>query len=385
MRKTRLAALVFVILLTLNACGSQGTAAPAKPSESSKTSEMTESAKSSESLEASESSEPASSAYGVTSSETQAASSQADTSGDSNTEVSEPATSEESSDPLVYFTSDISAEGLVRIYETLGWEPQGKPAVKISTGEPPASNYLRPELIGDLVKTVDGTIVECNTAYGGSRSSTAMHKQVAEDHGFTAIADFDLMDEDGEVEWPMTGGSRLDKVIVGSHAENYSDWIILSHFKGHMMAGYGGAIKNVGIGISSPSGKVYVHTAGTQTSGSIFYNDQDAWLEALAEMVLGFSNHVGAEHIIYINVMNRLSVDCDCDGNPAEPDMHDIGILASTDPVALDQACIDLVYQAPDSASLVARIERQNGIHTLEHAEEIGLGSRTYELVNIDD
>ena len=376
---------MFVILLTLNACGSQGTAAPAKPSESSKTSEMTESAKSSESLEASESSEPASSAYGVTSSETQAASSQADTSGDSNTEVSEPATSEESSDPLVYFTSDISAEGLVRIYETLGWEPQGKPAVKISTGEPPASNYLRPELIGDLVKTVDGTIVECNTAYGGSRSSSDMHKQVAEDHGFTAIADFDLMDEDGEVEWPMTGGSRLDKVIVGSHAENYSDWVILSHFKGHMMAGYGGAIKNVGIGISSPSGKVYVHTAGTQTSGSIFYDDQDAWLEALAEMVLGFSNHVGAEHIIYINVMNRLSVDCDCDGNPAEPDMHDIGILASTDPVALDQACIDLVYQAPDSASLVARIERQNGIHTLEHAEEIGLGSRTYELVDIDD
>ena len=212
-----------------------------------------------------------------------------------------------------------------------------------------------------------------------------MHKQVAEDHGFTAIADFDLMDEEGEVEWPMTGGSRLDKVIVGSHAENYTDWIILSHFKGHAMAGYGGAIKNVGIGISSPSGKVYVHTAGTQTSGSIWYDDQDAWLEALAEMVLGFSNHVGAEHIIYINVMNRLSVDCDCDGNPAEPDMHDIGILASTDPVALDQACIDLVYQAPDSASIVARIERQNGIHTLEHAEEIGLGSRTYELVNIDD
>ena len=375
---------MFVILLTLNACGSQGIAAPAKPSESSKSSEMTESAKSSESLEASESSEPASSAYGVTSSETQAVAPQSDTSADIDTDVSEPAASEESSDPLVYFTSDISAEGLVKIYESLDWEPQGKPAVKISTGEPPASNYLRPELIGDLVKKVDGTIVECNTAYGGSRSSAAMHKQVAEDHGFTAIADFDLMDEDGEVEWPMTGGSRLDKVIVGSHAENYSDWIILSHFKGHAMAGYGGAIKNVGIGISSPSGKVYVHTAGTQTSGSIFYNDQDAWLEALAEMVLGFSNHVGTEHIIYINVMNRLSVDCDCDGNPAEPDMHDIGILASTDPVALDQACIDLVYQAPDSASLVTRIERQNGIHTLEHAEEIGLGSRTYELVNID-
>ena len=360
---------MFAILLILNACGSHETPAPAEPSEPSETLETTEttedtetmdSSESSEPSEASEASEPAGSASGDAASETQDAAPQSDTSADNDADVSDPAASQESNDPLVYS------------------------AVKISTGEPPASNYLRPELIGDLVKTVDGTIVECNTAYGGSRSSAAMHKQVAEDHGFTAIADFDLMDEEGEVEWPMTGGSRLDKVIVGSHAENYTDWIILSHFKGHAMAGYGGAIKNVGIGISSPSGKVYVHTAGTQTSGSIWYDDQDAWLEALAEMVLGFSNHVGAEHIIYINVMNRLSVDCDCDGNPAEPDMHDIGILASTDPVALDQACIDLVYQALDSASLVARIERQNGSHTLEHAEEIGLGSRTYELVNID-
>ena len=304
--------------------------------------------------------------------------------------------------PVVYFTSDISPESLVEIYEKLGWTPSGKTAVKISTGEPPASNYLRPELIGDLVKKVGGTIVECNTAYGGSRASSAMHKQVAEDHGFTKIADFDLMDEDGEVEWPINGGSgadsaasqdsagsqdkirRLNRIIVGSHAENYSDWIILSHFKGHAMAGFGGAIKNVGIGISSPSGKVYVHTAGTKTSGSIWYDDQDAWLEALAEMVYGFSSHVGKEHIVYINVMNRLSVDCDCDGNPAEPDIHDIGILASVDPVALDQACIDLVNQAEGKESLVSRIESRHGLHTLEHAEEIGLGSRTYELVNID-
>ena len=299
------------------------------------------------------------------------------------TEVSAPVAEADSS--VVYFTSDITAEGLVRIYDTLGWTPEGKVAVKISTGEPPASNYLRPELIGDLVKKVGGTIVECNTAYGGSRSSAAMHKQVAEDHGFMTIADFDLMDEEGEVEWPMTGGTRLDKVIVGSHAENYTDWVILSHFKGHAMAGFGGAIKNVGIGISSPSGKVYVHTAGTKTSGSIWYNDQDAWLEALAEMVYGFSSHVGKDQIIYINVMNRLSVDCDCDGNPAEPDIHDIGILASTDPVALDQACVDLIYQAEGNESLVNRMESLHGIHTLEHAEEIGLGSRTYELVNIDD
>ena len=284
----------------------------------------------------------------------------------------------------VYFTSDISAEGLVKLYDALGWSPSGKTAVKISTGEPPASNYLRPELIGDLVKKMDGTIVECNTAYGGSRASSAMHRQVAEDDGFTAIADFDLMDEEGEVEWPVTGGTRLDKVIVGSHAENYSDWVILSHFKGHAMAGFGGAIKNVGIGISSASGKVYVHSAGTRTTGSIMHSDQDAWLEALAEMVSGFSSHVGEEHIIYINVMNRLSVDCDCDGHPAEADIHDIGILAGTDPVALDQACVDLIYQAEGNEALVRRMEGQHGIHTLEHAEAIGLGSRTYELVSID-
>ena len=285
----------------------------------------------------------------------------------------------------VFFTTDITTEGLVRIYEQLDWQPTGNVAVKISTGEPPASNYLRPELIGDLVQQLDGTIVECNTAYGGSRSSSAMHRQVAEDHGFTAIADFDLMDEDGEVEWSMSGGSRLDKIIVGNHAENYTDWVILSHFKGHAMAGFGGAIKNVGIGISSPSGKVYVHTAGTKTSGSIWYSDQDAWLEALAEMVKGFNEHVGSEHIVYINVMNRLSVDCDCDGNPAEPDIHDIGILASYDPVALDQACVDLIYEAEGNEALVNRMESLHGIHTLEHAEEIGLGSRAYELVNIDE
>ncbi|MBR1660616.1 MAG: DUF362 domain-containing protein [Oscillospiraceae bacterium] len=287
-------------------------------------------------------------------------------------------------EPVVYFSSDISAAGLLAVYEKLGWNPGGKVAVKVSTGEPPASNYLRPELIGDLVKSVNGVIVECNTAYGGSRSSSAMHRQVAADHGFTAIADFDLMDEYGELEWPVTGGRRLDRIIVGSHADNYSDWLILSHYKGHAMAGFGGAIKNVGIGASSASGKVLVHSAGTRTSGSIMYSDQDAWLEALAEMVDGFVDHVGAEHIVYINVMNRLSVDCDCDGHPAEPDIHDIGILASTDPVALDQACYDLVAKAEGNTALMNRIERQHGLHTLEHAEEIGLGSRTYTLVNID-
>ncbi len=294
-------------------------------------------------------------------------------------------TAQQAQVPAVYFTSDISSEGLLKIWQATGWSPAGKTAVKISTGEPPASNYLRPELIGDLVQALDGTIVECNTAYGGSRASSAMHRQVAEDHGFTDIADFDLLDEEGELEWPVNGGTRLDRIIVGSHAEDYEDWVILSHFKGHAMAGFGGAIKNVGIGISSASGKVLVHSAGTRTSGSIMHSDQDAWLEALAEMVSGFRDHVGTEHIIYINVMNRLSVDCDCDGHPTEPDIHDIGILACFDPVALDQASVDLVYQAEGNASLVKRIERKHGIHTLEHAEKIGLGSRAYELVNIDD
>ena len=175
---------------------------------------------------------------------------------------------------VVYFTSDISPAGLQAVYEALNWTPSGKLAVKVSTGEPPASNYLRAELIGPLVQSLDGTIVECNTAYGGSRSSSAMHRQVAEDHGFTSFAAFDLLDEEGEVQWPVTGGQRLEYAIVGSHAENYSDFLVLSHFKGHAMAGFGGAIKNVAIGMSSPSGKVYVHSAGTRTSGSMCQHER---------------------------------------------------------------------------------------------------------------
>ena len=297
---------------------------------------------------------------------------------------------QESSDaPTVYFTSDISAEGLIHIYEQLGWEPSGKVAVKISTGEPPASNYLRPELIGDLVQMLDGTIVECNTAYGGSRSSSAMHHQVAEDHGFTAIAEFDLMDEEGEMSLPVIvpeGMSQhLTDDIVGSHFADYDDYLILSHFKGHAMAGFGGAIKNISIGIASSEGKGLIHTGGKSRT-NIWGGDQMDFTESMAEAGKAVSDYLGnGERITYINVMNRLSVDCDCDGNPAEPDIHDIGILAGSDPVALDQACVDLIYQADGNASLVQRIESRSGIHTLEHAEEIGLGSRTYELVNIDE
>ncbi len=289
--------------------------------------------------------------------------------------------------PIVYFTSDITPEGLVAVYEQLGWNPTGKVAVKLSTGEPPASNYLRPELIKDLVKAVNGTIVECNTAYGGSRAQTAMHYQVAQDHGFTDIADFQILDENGSMSLPVNGGSVLTENYVGAAFAGYESYLILSHFKGHAMAGYGGAIKNISIGLGSSEGKSWIHSGGTSKT-SPWGGVQDRFLEAMAEAGLSVSDYLGnGERIVYVNVMNRLSVDCDCDGNPAEPDMHDIGILASTDPVALDQACIDLIYAQKDGdgASLVNRIESRNGLHTLEHAEEIGLGSRTYQLVNIDD
>ena len=273
------------------------------------------------------------------------------------------------------------------VYEALNWSPTGNVAVKLSTGEPPASNYLRPELIQNLVQSVDGTIVECNTAYGGSRAETAMHYQVAEDHGFTAIADFQILDENGYMTLPVEGGTRLTENYVGAAFADYDSYLILSHFKGHAMAGYGGAIKNISIGLGSSQGKCWIHSGGTSLT-SAWGGQQDAFLESMAEAGKSVSDYLGnGERIVYVNVMNRLSVDCDCDGNPAEPDMHDIGILASTDPVALDQACIDLIYaqRDGDGASLVNRIESRNGLHTLEHAENIGLGSRTYQLVNIDE
>lgn len=283
--------------------------------------------------------------------------------------------------PTVYMTTDISPEGLMAAYEALGVTINAQNvAVKLSTGET-GSNYLDPALIEDLVQTVDGTIVECNTAYGGQRSSTAMHKQLAEDHGFTAIADVDIMDEEGSMSIPIEGGQQLSEDLVGSHFANYDYYVVLSHFKGHAMAGYGGAIKNISIGIASSEGKNVIHTANQ--GGSMWSAAQDPFLESMADAGKGVSDYLNG-NIIYINVMNRLSVDCDCDGNPAEPDMHDIGILASTDPVALDQACIDLVYANEDGGSLVQRIESRNGLHTLEAAEAIGLGSRTYSLESID-
>lgn len=258
-------------------------------------------------------------------------------------------------------------------------------AVKLSTGEPPASNYLRPELIAELVQLVDGTIVECNTAYGGSRAETAMHYQVAEDHGFTAIADVQIQDENGSMTLPVEGGTVLSENYVGAAFSDYDSYLVLSHFKGHAMAGFGGAIKNISIGLGSSEGKAWIHSGGTSRTNP-WGGDQDTFCEAMGDAGKSVSDFLGnGERIVYINVMNRLSIDCDCDGNPAQPDIHDIGILASRDPVALDQACIDLIWNAEGSESFISRVESRNGLHTLENAEAIGLGTRTYKLINLDE
>jgi uncharacterized Fe-S center protein len=300
------------------------------------------------------------------------------------TSAAASAASEPGKKSVVYMTKEITPESLIKVYEAMNWVPTGKVAVKLSTGEPPASNYLRPELIRDLVQKVNGTIVECNTAYGGQRASTELHKQVAKDHGFTAIADVDIMDEEGSMSIPVTGGTQLKEDFVGSHFKNYDSFLVLSHFKGHMMAGFGGAIKNISIGIGSSEGKGWIHTGGKNKTFS-FDSNQDDFLRSMAEAGKGVSDYLGnGKRIAYVNVMNRLSIDCDCDGNPAEPEIADIGILSSSDPVALDQACIDLAFAAEGSKSLQERVNSRNGLLTLEHAQEIGLGTKSYELVNID-
>ncbi|MBM6774238.1 DUF362 domain-containing protein [Olsenella profusa] len=284
----------------------------------------------------------------------------------------------------VYLTRDISPEGLSAVFAALGARAKGNVAVKLSTGEPGGHNFLSPDLIGGLVHDLDATIVECNTAYGGARSSTESHLQAAADHGFTAIADVDIMDADGSASLPVAGGSHLTEDLVGAHLENYDYVVSLAHFKGHAMGGFGGAIKNCSIGIASREGKMLIHSAGASTT-SWGSPAQDDFLESMAEAAKAVSDHFGGVggRICYVNVMNRLSVDCDCDSHPAEPEMADIGILASLDPVALDHACVDLVYAAPDGQALVERIESRNGAHTLEHAEAIGLGSQTYDLVEL--
>ncbi len=287
--------------------------------------------------------------------------------------------------PKVYMFKEITPQNLVAVYEALGREATGKVAVKLSTGEPGGHNYLQPSLIKDLVQKVGGTIVECNTAYGGGRADTESHRKAAADHGFTAIAEVDIMDADGEAELPVKDGKHLSKDIVGSHYLDYDFTVILSHFKGHAMGGFGGAVKNMSIGIASSNGKAYIHTAGKVSDPAKLWQnlpEQDDFLESMAEAAKAVADHCG-DRILYISVANNLSVDCDCDSNPADPQMGDIGILASLDPVALDRACTDLVRASEDHGKihLIERMDSRHGMHTLEYAEAIGLGSQNYELV----
>ena len=286
----------------------------------------------------------------------------------------------------VYFTKEITPESLVKIYEALGVELKGKVGIKISTGEPGGHNYLKPELIKNLVHKLNGTIVECCTAYAGKRMNLKDHLQTVKDHGFTDIADVDIMDADGDFEIPVNG-KHLDVNVVGNHLKNYDSILNLAHFKGHAMGGFGGVIKNQSIGIASTAGKTYIHTAGvTKEPAKLWTNlpKQNAFLESMAEAAKAVADYMRG-NILYIDVMNNLSVDCDCDSNPEAPCMKDIGILASVDPVAVDQACIDLIWNSDDEGRehFKARVERQNGRYILPYAEEIGLGSREYELVSI--
>lgn len=292
--------------------------------------------------------------------------------------------------PTVYFTSDISAQGLVRVYEALGVTPSGRVAVKISTGESSRSNHLNPDLIKDLVLKVGGTLVECNTAYGGNRSTTEKHRKAIAERGYEKVAPVDIMDAEGEIQIPVRDSKHIKYDIVGSHLQNYDFMVNLAHFKGHAMGGFGGVLKNQSIGVASSSGKLYIHSAGRSTTRWMS-DDQDGFLESMAAAAQAVHDYFKQEgrNILYINVMNNMSVDCDCDGNPAAPRLKDIGILASTDPVALDKACTDLVFNHADASGddakpLQERINRQHGLHILEYAESIGLGVTKYNLVDID-
>ena len=291
--------------------------------------------------------------------------------------------------PKVYFIKDITSENLIKIYEALGRKAEGKSvAVKLSTGEAGNPNYLQPALIKDLVQRVKGTIIESNTAYGGKRTNVADHMKVAEEHGFTAIADVDIMDANGQVELPVNGGKHLKVDIVGKDFMNYDFMVVLSHFKGHPMAGFGGALKNISIGIASPEGKAYIHSGGKTRNVTEVWNMIPAdtiFQESMAEASKAIIDHMG-NRALYISVANNLSVDCDCVATPADPQMGDLGIFASLDPVAHDRACIDAVRNSSDHGKihLIERIDSKHGMHNLEYAEQLGLGNQKYELVNLD-
>ncbi len=288
----------------------------------------------------------------------------------------------------VYFTKEITPESLIKIYEKVGKELTGKVAIKISTGEPGGHNFLNPNLIKDLVQKLNGTIVECNTAYEGRRNTTQEHWKAIREHGFMDIAKVDIMDEEGDMPIPVKNGTHLKENYVGIHLKNYDSMLMLSHFKGHAMGGFGGALKNMSIGVASSEGKSWIHTAGkTRKPAELWTNlpEQDSFLESMAEADESVINYMNG-NIVYINVINNLSIDCDCDSNPEAPCMADIGITASVDPVACDKASLDFIYNSNDNGRdhFIERVESRHGIHTIEHAEELGIGTTNYELINLD-
>ena len=286
----------------------------------------------------------------------------------------------------VYFTKEITPESVIKMYEKIGKELLGKVAVKLHSGEQGNQNYIRPEFVKAIVERVNGTVVECNTAYEGARNSTEKHKKLIEDHGWTKYFDVDIMDADGDdMVLDIPNGKVLKQNFVGKNMKNYDSMLVLSHFKGHPMGGYGGALKQLSIGCASSDGKSWIHSAGSTKDQTIVWDnlpEQNLFLESMADAASSVVNYF-KDNILFINVMCNLSVDCDCCAIAEDPCMKDIGILASTDPIAIDKACIDLIYNSTDPGRdhFVERVERQNGRHTIDAAAELVFGTKEYELV----
>lgn len=290
----------------------------------------------------------------------------------------------------VYFIKEITPENIIKAYDAVGKKLTGKVAVKMHSGEKGNQNYLRPEFVKDMVNYVDGTVVECNTAYEGARNSTEKHKKLIKEHEWDKYFPFDLLDEEGpDMELDVPNGKVLKKNYVGKDLAKYDSLLVLSHFKGHAMGGYGGALKQLSIGCASSKGKTLIHTAGKVEDQTELFNnlpEQDRFLEAMADAAESVVNYFNG-NAVYINIMKNISVDCDCDGNASAPCMKDVGILASLDPIAIDQACLDLVYNSTDPGkdALIKRIESLHGVHTVEVASNLGFGTREYELIDIDE
>ena len=289
----------------------------------------------------------------------------------------------------VYFTKEITNESLVKIYNELGIELKGKVAVKLHSGERGNQNYLHPELVKDIIDRVGGAVVECNTAYDGARNTTDKHQKLMTEHGWSKYYKVDIMDsEKPELVLDIPNGKTIKKDYVGGHLPNYDSILVLSHFKGHPMGGYGGALKQLSIGFASSAGKTYIHTAGKTTEPNKLWDnvaEQDKFLESMADAAFAVHNKF-KDNIAYINIMKNISVDCDCCAVAEDPCMQDIGVLASLDPVAVDKACLDLVYNSNDKGKerLIERIESRNGIHIIEASINLNFGTTDYELINID-